>query len=199
MNDTTLLAPAPRWLRPTRWLHALIALSLTTQLILSEFMAKPDHLDRASELEKTLWEGHEWIGLFAAGALVLHWVWSFMSNSDVKLGNLFPWSTDGFKRIKSEVSYLIKARKLPAAGEHGGLAGFIHGLGILIGSAMAATGVGLYIVIDYLGGPEDPLFEQIAQIHGFLGTFMWIYLVGHVLAVAWHEYLGEKVLSSMRP
>lgn len=190
----------PRWLKPTRWLHALIALGVTAQLTLSLVMAQPDHLDKAGTFAKLAWEGHEWVGLFAAAALFLHWVWLLMSRSDVKLRNLFPWSAVGMKQVGGEVTYLLKNRKLPAVAKHGGLSGFIHGLGILIATFMAASGVGLYLVMNFTaGGFDNPLFEQIAQLHSLASNLMWAYLTGHVLASVWHEYFGEKIFAAIRP
>lgn len=198
VQDLLNKTSTPRWSKPTRWLHALIALSVTIQLLLSLTMVPPDKLNGASTLEKFSMESHEWVGLIAAGLLFTHWVWLLMSNSDVKLRNLFPWTSSGLRRIGTEVSYLIQNKKLPPAGEHGGVSGLIHGLGLLVASGMTLTGVGLYAVMDYTqGGFENPLFEQIAGIHSLLGNLMWVYLVGHFLAALWHEYLGDRIIAQM--
>lgn len=197
-HDLLNKSSTPRWLKPTRWLHALIALSVTAQLLLSLTLVPPDELDGASALGKFSMESHEWIGLIAAGLLFTHWVWLLMSNSDVKLRNLFPWAPSSLKRIGTEVSYLIQNKKLPPAGEHGGVSGFIHGLGLLVASGMALTGVALYVVMDFMqGGFALPLFEQIAGIHSLLGNLMWAYLVGHFLAALWHEYMGDHIIVKM--
>lgn len=197
---TNNLHTSPRWRKQTRWLHALVAASLSIQLIVSLFMAHPDHLDKANVFEKLAWEGHEWVGLFAAAALLLHWIWLFMSNSDVKFRNLFPWSSTGMKQISNEVIYLLKNRKFPPLAEHGGLSGFIHGLGILIATFMAASGVALYLVMDFTAsGLDNSLYEQIAFFHSLASNLMWTYLIGHLMASVWHEYFGEKILAGIRP
>ncbi|HPE60937.1 MAG TPA: cytochrome b/b6 domain-containing protein [Thiolinea sp.] len=197
--ETAPLATTSRWATPTRWLHALVALTLTTQLVLSLLMVPPDELEGASALQQGAMEGHEVVGLVAAGVLLLHWLWLFMARSDIKFSNLFPWSPSGIKRILGELSYLFKHRKLPPVGEHGGLSGFVHGLGILIATLMAATGVGLYVVMDFLGGFENPLFEEIAEVHGLFGNLMWVYLILHALAAIWHEFMGERIFAGIRP
>ncbi len=187
----------PKWSKITRWLHTLIALSLTAQLILSLVLAPPDEFDDASELAKTAMEGHEVVGLVAAGLLFLHWLWMLIPNNDVKLGNLFPIIGAGLKQTKSDIGYILKNKTLPY-GDHGGLSGLVHGLGILIASAIAATGVGLYIVMDFTSqGFENPLFEDIAEMHELFGNFMWAYLIAHVFAAAWHEYAGERIIARM--
>ena len=186
-----------RWSKITRWLHALIALSLTVQLILSLVLAPPDELDDATELAKAAMEGHELIGLVAASLLLLHWLWILLPNNDVKLGNLFPIMGAGLQQIKSDISYILKNKTLPH-GDHGGLSGLVHGLGILIASAVATTGVGLYIVMDFTPqGFENPLFEEIAEVHELFGNLMWAYLIAHVFAAAWHEYSGERIILRM--
>jgi cytochrome b561 len=188
------------WSKITRYLHAAIALSITTQLILSLILAPPDELEDAGELAKMAMEGHEVVGLIAAGLLLLHWLWILMANSEIKLGDLFPLSANGMQRIQSEISELVKKKALPAAGQHGGLSGLVHGLGILIASVMAATGVGLYVVMDFTTqGFENPLFEEIAEIHELFGSLMWAYLIAHVIATAWHEYSGERIISRILP
>ena len=192
--DTT-----PQWSRATRWLHLLIALGITTQLILSLILVPPDELDGASEIGKIAMEGHEIVGLVTASLLLLHWIWLFMRSSDLKFQNLFPWfSAAGLQQIKSDIQFLISHKTLPKARDHGGLSGFVHGLGILVASSLALTGVGLYIVIDFTQqGADNPLFENIAEVHELLASLMWTYLVAHVLAAAWHEYSGERIIPAI--
>jgi len=186
------------WSKVTRWLHALIALSIVIQLILSLILVPPDEFEGASSLAKIAMEGHEFIGLIAATLLFFHWLWIFSASSDIKLANLFPLSRQGIQKVKSEIAYVFERKALPPAGEHGGMAGLIHGLGILIASGVALTGVGLYIVMDSSAqGLETPVFEIIAEIHELFGNLMWIYLVAHVLAAGWHENKGDRIISRM--
>lgn len=192
-NDT-------HWSKITRWLHSLIAVTFITQLALSLVLAPPDEFDEASGIAIAAMEGHEIVGLIAAGLLFIHWLWLFIPSSDVRLKNLFPYYPAGIKRVKDEIAYLIKNKRLPTSDSHGGLAGCIHGLGILIASGIAFSGVGLYIVMDFTaGGFENPLFENIAELHEAFGSLMWTYLVLHVFAAAWHEYAGEKIVARMAP
>ncbi len=188
-----------QWSKITRWLHASIALSLTIQLVLSLVLVPPDEFDEAGSLGIWAMEGHEIIGLVAAGLLFLHWLWMFLPNNDVKLTNLFPFlKAGGVQQIKSQIQYVMKEQKLPDASEHGGLAGLIHGFGILIATAVAVSGVGLYVVMEYSSkGFENPLFENIAEVHELFGNLMWFYLIAHVLAAGWHEYAGERIISRM--
>jgi len=186
------------WSKVTRWLHALIALSIITQLLLSQVLAPPDEFIDATDLAKAAMEGHEVIGLIAAGLLVIHWLWLFLQQSDVKLKNLFPLSLVGRQQVMADIKYLLKNKSLPSAENHGGLSGLIHGIGILVASGVAFTGVGLYIVMDFTEeGFESFFFEAIAEVHELFGNLMWFYLVAHVFAAVWHEYSGDHIIGRM--
>ena len=186
------------WSIVTRWLHALIALSIITQLLLSQVLAPPDEFEDATDLAKAAMEGHEVIGLIVAGLLVIHWLWLFLRQSDVKLRNLFPLHLAGRQQVGADIRYALKNKLLPSAENHGGLSGLIHGVGILIASGVAFTGVGLYIVMDFTAkGFDSFLFEAVAEIHELFGNLMWFYLIAHVVAAAWHEYSGDHIIGRM--
>lgn len=187
-----------QWSKTTRWLHALIAITITGQLISSLILVPPDEMEEATFLGKMAMETHEFVGLMAATLLLLHWLWSFISSSDIKLSKLFPLSASAYKQIVAEVSYLFKHGRLPSTDSHGGLASLFHGFGIIIASAVAFSGAGLYYVMDFTTkGFENPLFEQIAEVHELFGNLMWFYLITHVAAAVWHEYSGERVVKLM--
>ena len=185
------------WSKITRYLHGAMALTLIIQLLLSLVLAPPDELDNASELARMAMEGHEVIGLLAVAILFLHWIWIFIS-SDLHFSNLFPLSSDALTRVFDDIRYLVKNKTLAPAETHGGLAGFIHGIGFIVATLVAATGFGLYVVMDFMSqGFENPLFEEIAEVHELFGNLMWIYLILHVVAAAWHQYSGDRIISCM--
>ena len=103
----------------------------------------------------------------------------------------------GLKRVFADVAHIFKRGQLPEVGNDSGLAGFIHGFGFLIASVMAASGFALYLVMDFGDGAGSDSFEQYAEIHEVVATFMWIYLAGHVLAAVWHEYRGQRLIAGM--
>ena len=189
------------WSKITRWLHALIAISIVGQLISSLILVPPDEMAEATFIGGMAMETHEIMGLFAAALLFLHWLWSFMSNSEIKLSKLFPFSINGYRKITSEISYLLKYKKLPSGTEQentGNLASLFHGFGLIIASFVAFSGAGLYYVMDFTArGFENPLFENIAEIHELFGNLMWFYLGVHVLAAVWHEYSNERIIRLM--
>jgi cytochrome b561 len=186
-----------QWHGFTRLLHALMALGIIGQLIFSQLMTAPDELEGATELQKFSLEGHELLGLFTFGVLVVHWLWLLIPNNDVTFAKLFPWGPSGLKRVGADLMHIIKHRHLPEVGNESGLSGLIHGFGFLIASVMAASGFALYLVMDFGDGAGSDSFEQYAEIHEITATFLWIYLIAHVLAAVWHEYRGQRLIAGM--
>ena len=186
-----------RWLFVTRWLHALIALGISLQLLLSLIMANPHRLQNASGLQKSLLESHEIVGLTTLFFMFLHWLWVLSKRSDVNIKNLFPWVGIPFQHLKEDVSYLIKEKRFPPVGKHGGLPGFIHGLGFLVATAMVVSGFALFSATEWGAGVNSDLFHKAGNIHGFFASLMWVYLAGHITAAAWHEYKGQFIITSM--
>jgi len=132
-----------------------------------------------------------------AWVMLAHWLWMLFPSSDLSLPKLFPWGRAGLKRVVEELSYALKHRTLPEAGNGGGLAGFVHGLGFLVASVMAASGFALYLVIGWGDGAGSGSFETYAGIHSLFASLMWVYLGAHVAAAAWHEYRGQRLIAGM--
>lgn len=198
MHQQRSITSTHQWHPLTRVLHSLMALGILGQLILSLMMTEPDHLDQATALEKLAWQGHEFLGLTVVVVLLLQWIWLMLPSSDLSFSHFFPWSASGFKQISTDIAYIFKNRSLPLAEKNtGGLAGFIHGLGLLVATIMAASGVALYVVIAWGDGAGSDAFEAIAPIHGLVANLMWAYVIGHILAAVWHESRGERIIASM--
>lgn len=198
MKDSNNDVVWPRqWHGVTRLLHGLMAVGIVGQLIFSQLMVAPDELEEATDLQKFSLEGHEFLGLFTVGVMVLHWLWLLMPTGDVTLAKLFPWGPSGLKRIGADVWHIIKNRHLPEVGDESGLSGFVHGLGFLIATAMAASGFALYAVLTWGDGAGSDAFEKYADIHGLVANGMWAYLIAHVIAAVWHEYRGQRLIAGI--
>ena len=198
--QTKMQTSMTQWSKITRWLHALIAITIIGQLISSLILVPPDEMEGASFLGKMAMETHEIVGLTAALLLFLHWLWSFISSSDIKLSKLFPLTVNGYRRSVAEISYLLKHKKLPSTdtANSGNLASLFHGIGIIVASIAAFSGTGLYYVMDFTAkGFENPLFEEVAEVHETFANLMWLYLIIHVLAAMWHEYSDERIIKLM--
>ncbi len=198
-NSQVTGATSTQWHVITRLLHSFMALGIITQLLLAQVMAAPDELDEASQLQSFFWESHEFIGLFTAGIIFLHWLWIVFYGNDVSFTKLFPFNASGIKNIKEDIAYIIHNKNLPELRQGSGLASFIHGLGFLTASLMVLSGSALYYVIDWGDGAGSDAFENISELHEFFSNFMWIYLVLHVMAAIWHEYKGEHIIKAMSP
>jgi cytochrome b561 len=186
-----------QWHTITRLLHGLMAVGIIGQLVFSQLMVAPDELKDATALQKFALEAHELLGLATVGIMLLHWLWMLFPRSDVLFSNLFPWGPSGLKRVWGDVLHIINKRHLPEVGNESGLAGFVHGLGFLIATLMAASGFALYLVLDWGDGAGSDSFETYADIHGLVANFMWVYLIAHVIAAVWHEYRGQRLIAGM--
>ncbi len=74
----------------------------------------------------------------------------------------------------------------------GALASAVHGLGLVIASAMAASGASYFLLFE-----GTSLGSRVLGIHKFLANFMWAYLIGHASMAALHAMLGDDVFARM--
>lgn len=176
------------WDRPTKMLHWLLVVTVTFQLASSLFMA-----DTATQF---LYPAHEITGLIAGIGIVLFWIYAF-ANSD--LGILLPWNRAGGIAIVHDLRGLLHGR-LPRAGNQVGLSSFVHGLGLLVLSASAITGLILFTLTP-LGAhavPENALeFTRLSLYHKFLGELFWAYFIGHVAFALLHQLSGTPILGGI--
>ncbi|MDA3920735.1 MAG: cytochrome b/b6 domain-containing protein [Salinisphaera sp.] len=147
-----------------------------------------------TSLQGNLLEIHEWVGLIATAIVILHWLWSVADSVDGgSLRALFPWGARGRQNVIEDLMVLRRIR-LPLR-DHGepGLAGLIHGLGLLCVSAMAVTGS----IIFFLLGPEGfqwPAMITLLDLHAFISAFVWVYWLAHVGIALLHWLAGHEVI-----
>ncbi|WP_083251425.1 cytochrome b/b6 domain-containing protein [Acidihalobacter yilgarnensis] len=181
---------ASKWSQPIRWLHLGLFLTITAQLFLSLVMAGPDDKHQ-SFLEHSTLITHEYVGLVAATIILAHWLYLALAER-ITFEHLFPWSAAGIRSVISEVSGLLRGR-LPDDNEQAGLAGFIHGLGLLLATAMGFTGTVMYFLLQ-AGQMESTRYGIAVYIHGTLANVMWAYWIGHGLMAIMHQLLGHDTL-----
>lgn len=182
--------------RTTRWLHAALAVGITGQLLLSLVMEHPEHGRPAGGLPGFAFEVHENLGMAVLLVLLLHWLWQLTGHTARGLDHLFPWfSRERRAELVADLRRTVSAgfRDLPDASP---LADSVHGLGILAASAMAASGAVLYFGMGENGQMSAPV-HWVAEFHGFMATFMWLYLGGHAAMAVRHQRLGHGNLSDM--
>lgn len=181
----SVLPGLKKWDRGTAWLHLGMALTVTTQLMLSLVMQtpKPDHANGLSQLFFTM---HMWVGMAAFLIVLFHWFWVYFYNERHVMQHLFPWTASGFRNIMQDLRGL-KNKQLPPGGPREGLPGFIHGLGFLAVTAMGCSGALLFIFF-----PAEGWFGQVLhfdkEFHEFMSTFVWAYWWGHLLMATVHYF-----------
>ncbi|MDE1888089.1 MAG: cytochrome b/b6 domain-containing protein [Gammaproteobacteria bacterium] len=188
-----LQMPAPQWSRPLRLIHLLLAAAVTAQLFIGSFMRSP-HRGRPDTFG---FETHEVLGATILTLIIVHWLWSF-SHQHEGLRQLFPWTRAGMHNVVAELWTGIRHQRLPPGGprnEDGGLAGFVHGLGLLAITAMAATGASYYL--SRMAGASHDSLELIEDIHDTFAVIAWIYWGGHLGATVLHSLLRQPVWRRM--
>lgn len=184
----------------TRIAHMGLALAIIVQLLTSLVFVAPD-----PEKAGNFWfEIHEYGGLAAFGFVLLFWLALTVRSAGTSVGLLFPWFSGPRLRAlwddaKAHLKSLIRFR-LPPYEEHAPLAGAVHGLGLLLVTAMAATGTTYYFINT--GNPDaGGLVGAVMFIHKNLANLVWAYLIGHAgLAVIHHfsQNLSLKEMWSLR-
>jgi cytochrome b561 len=174
------------WL--TKVLHGLLLLAVAHQLLLVTWVERP----RATSAGNVLYTWHETVGVITLAIVTAFWVWALARRSEASAAALFPWLSARrrhalWQDIRMHAAALRRFR-LPDAGESA-LAGATHGLGLLVVSAMAATGA-----VMALGGvPGGP----VLQIHKLLANLMWVYVIAHACLALLHQVQGHHVLQRM--
>lgn len=97
-------------------------------------------------------ELHESVGLASVGILVIFWLWPLVRNREHGISALIPWfSAARRKAVAADLAgHLTALRKgdLPSPAEEAPLASAVHGLGLLVATAMAATGAVVYATMS---------------------------------------------------
>ncbi len=179
-------APSP----PTRVLHLLLLLAVLHQLISSQFISRP----LPGEAPSTLYSLHEYIGIASLGVVFAFWLWTLLRHGETKLAKLVPWLSgrgimavirDGGGQFKA-----IRHGKVPEESE-GALASAVHGMGLLVVSAMAVTGT------VYFFARGSGMAHYALEMHSLLANLVWAYLIGHASVAVLHHLLGSEILRRM--
>ncbi|MFT6676024.1 MAG: cytochrome b561 [Sulfitobacter sp.] len=172
---SSITAETSRHALATRMLHGGLAIAIIMQLVSSQFM-NPD------KGGNTTFEVHEYAGLTAFAVVLGFWVFSLVRKRGTPIAELLPWaSSERRPAIWSDVrTHMTALRrfKLPAHDGSSPLASAIHGLGLLLMTAMAASGTLYYFVNS--GDPNaGGLVGAAMFVHKNLANLVWAYLIGH--------------------
>lgn len=167
----------------TKILHWALALAIITQLGLSLVMQSPGR-NRPGD---GFFEIHEKVGIATTAILVTFWIWSIVRSGETRLVAFFPWASPKQLRLVA-----ADARRIFAPLADGTLerpfASAVHGLGIVIATIMALSGLLGYFVTSA---------RSLLGIHETVAPVMWAYLVGHVAISIIHELRGERIIGPM--
>ena len=198
MPSHTLNAIVPaRHNRATRLLHAGLALAIVTQLLTSLQMHGPDDV-QAGDI---LFQVHRYSGLAATVLAFGLWVTILLRSRGTDLGALLPWFSGRRlaalgRDIKVHAGAMMKLR-LPEHDPEAALPSAIHGLGLVLISAMAASGA-VYFVQVALGLHSAEPDGMIAMtLHLALANLVWAYLIAHAGLAVLHHLLRSMRLSTM--
>jgi cytochrome b561 len=173
----------------TRLLHLLLLVSVLHQLIGSEFLSRP----LPGEAPSLLWRLHEYIGMGSLGVVLAFWVWAVARHGETRLAELFPWASPSrtraiFSDIICQSRELTGPELLDRVSQI--LASTIHGLGLLVVTAMAATGTVYFLA-------SGALAHDALTLHRLISKLMWAYLIGHAAIALLHHLLGSDILRRM--
>ena len=182
--------------RTTRWIHAALVFFILVQLTTSLIMRLPGPARTLTPLEAGSFLLHRLTGVGVLFVLTVHWLWILSGHLPEGLGHLFPWSSrEKLDKALEDMKPLLrfKIRDLP---EKSALAGAVEGLGLIVATLMAVTGAVLFFGIS-VSGTMSPAVHAVKEIHSFIATFLWIYLIGHASMGVIHQLLGHRTLSRM--
>lgn len=182
--------------RLTRLAHIGLALAVIIQLLTSQVMLAP------APDAKGNWyfNVHEFAGLTAFGFMFLFWVGVMARKKGTAKGLLFPWfSIVRLSALWADIdAHLIglKSFSLPAYNSLSPLASTVHGLGLLLVTAMAASGAGYYFINS--GNPDaGGLVGTLMFVHTSLANLVWLYLIGHSSFALTHHFIRNMRLTEM--
>lgn len=181
----------------TRLIHAGLALSICTQLVTSLVMQGPTETSAGD----VIFQIHRYSGFSALFFALLFWSTLSFRQRGTAPGALFPWfSADRRRAFIADLSSHAKSAlrgRLPQYEEEGPLASAVHGLGLLLMSAMAVSG-GIYALQVWAGlhSPE-PDGMTAMTVHFALANLVWVYLIAHAGMAAIHHFTQSSMLNKM--
>ena len=176
--------------------HIGLAIAVINQLLTSLVLSAPAP-DAAGNF---YFEVHEYGGLAAFSFITLFWFGVIFRKRQAPSGLMFPWlSAVRLSALWSDTKLhfaAIRRMRLPPYGDHAPLASAIHGLGLLLVTAMAASGTIYYFINS--GDPHaGGLVGVVMFIHLNLANLVWAYLIGHAGLALVHHFSNNLHLSEM--
>ena len=180
----------------TRLLHGSLATAVCFQLLTSLIMQAPS----PSHAENVFFELHKNSGIIVVGLVLLFWGVIVTRRFGTPADLLFP-SFRACRRaaLMADVkrhAWALRRRSLPDFQDASPLAAAGHGLGFLLVTVMAATGI-IWEIVRVTGVVGEPGQGLLLGLHSLTSTFVWAYLIIHGLMALFHHFSGEQSLRSM--
>ncbi|HEX3950051.1 MAG TPA: cytochrome b/b6 domain-containing protein [Steroidobacteraceae bacterium] len=190
----------PRYDSVTLALHALLAVGVVGQLLLSLVMHVPAGVGLGvRDWHRQAFEVHARLGLGVAVVCTLHWLWLCVPASHPGVRSLFPWTERKSRELLAEDLRALLRIKLP--GPRSPLIGAVHGLGLAAVTGSAAGGVVNYL--GYFVGAPVPtqVLHWVARCHITLGYLIGAFVVGHGSMATRHwsiRYRGMAIQKGLK-
>ena len=183
--------------RSTRLAHMALAATIITQLASSEFMVPP--LD--GDMPNFAFTVHQYSGIAAFGFALTFWIIVVARRKGTDIGALLPWfSGVRLNALKHDMVLhfqSLKQLKRPNYKALSPLASAIHGLGLLLMTGMAGTGV-LFVIAQWYGlGEETDFVSYALKVHELLANLVWAYVIGHAALALIHHFWSKASLTAM--
>jgi len=182
----------------TRFLHLYMMLAVLMQQFSSQWMKVPKPGETAQAIESVFLSVHEWNGFITLAIVVFYLMYITNDSDDWK--RLFPWANASgcrglWQEVRFDVPGWLKGRlKGPAESHH--IAGFVHGLGVLLMIALGSTGIMIFMRLKSSGEANEEL-RMLRNLHASLGTCMWIYIFAHAGMAIMHQIKGHDVFRAI--
>jgi len=160
--------------RTTYWLHIGLAFTVSAQLMLSLMMDAPRPGVPTGGMGDFFFQFHRMGGLAVLILLIAHWLWQISGRASNGMRSLYPWL---FRRRQPSSAHhsMSSGRKRLIF-----LAGTLQGLGLLVATVMAVTGLMLFFGMAGDGSMSAALTAG-RETHAIAGIFLWIYFGLHLL------------------
>jgi len=184
--------------RTIRIMHIFIILTVFTQLLTELFMQVPKPGESMDKLTGLIFSAHEIMGMVVLIIMIIYLM--IVGDNEQHRNRLFPWllpegRTGLITEFKRDVPGWFKGTLAKPEDAHL-IAGSVHGLGVILVFLLGLTGCIIYLGMKH-DGSMPPAIKSIRELHELLGTLLWIFIIGHLLMAAAHQFKGHRVLQGM--
>lgn len=132
---------------------------------------------------------HAWLGNAFALGIALRVLWGFAGPRAMRFATWVPRNRAQLQPVLEDVLGLLRLR-LPQRPLHGGLAGLIQALGLVVFAWMAVTGLPLFFYAEP-GVRAAGWLKILEELHEGGEGLVYAYLALHVGAVVLHAVMGD--------